>query len=148
MDLGSIHACVSACDACNDERGSGWGAACGPDLHLTRIHVHAFERGLQTQPIVGPLPAAAHVRSNVARCFYTFGPPMVHQRWVGCPQLAQYSAACWCVIQLPRVRQAGSAINSLACRAVFSLREWGSGARGGVHRAFQAFNARAGTWGR
>ena len=24
-------------------------------------------------------------------------------RWVGCPQLAQYSAVCWCAIRLPRV---------------------------------------------
>ena len=42
MDLGSIHACVSACGARNGERGSQWGAARGPDLHFTRLHVHAL----------------------------------------------------------------------------------------------------------
>ena len=30
MNSGSIHACVSACDACYDERGYGWGAVRGP----------------------------------------------------------------------------------------------------------------------
>ena len=44
MDLGSIHACVGACGARNGERGSQLGAARGPDLHLTSIHVHAFLR--------------------------------------------------------------------------------------------------------
>jgi hypothetical protein len=39
VDLGSIHACVSACGARNGERGSQWGAARGPDLHFTRLHV-------------------------------------------------------------------------------------------------------------
>ena len=43
MDLGSIHACVGACGARNGERGSQLGAARGPDLHLTSIHVHAFK---------------------------------------------------------------------------------------------------------
>ena len=42
MDLGSIHACVSACGARNGERGSQRGAVRGPDLHFTRLHVHAF----------------------------------------------------------------------------------------------------------
>ena len=30
LHSGSIHACVSACDACYDERGYGWGAVRGP----------------------------------------------------------------------------------------------------------------------
>ena len=42
MGLGSVHACVSACGARNGERGSQRGAVRGPDLHFTRLHVHAF----------------------------------------------------------------------------------------------------------
>ena len=45
MDLGSIHACVSACGARNGERGSQLGAVRGPDLHCTRLHVHASHSG-------------------------------------------------------------------------------------------------------
>ena len=42
MDLGSIHACVGACDARNGERGSGWGASRGPHHGFECIHVHGF----------------------------------------------------------------------------------------------------------
>ena len=35
MDLGSVHACVSACDARYGERGCGWGAVRGPHHGLS-----------------------------------------------------------------------------------------------------------------
>ena len=35
MDLGSIHACVSACDARHGERRCGWGAVRGPHHGLS-----------------------------------------------------------------------------------------------------------------
>ena len=44
MDLGSIHACVSACDARYGERGGGWGSACGPDLHLRSFDSYSRSR--------------------------------------------------------------------------------------------------------
>ena len=63
MDLGSIHACVSACGARNGERGSQRGAVRGPDLHFTRLHVHAF-------PAIGRYEYEYYTSVPVCVCLY------------------------------------------------------------------------------
>ena len=63
MDLGSIHACVSACGARNGERGSQLGAVRGPDLHFTRLHVHAFDNNYRNYYDAARRTTAAHAYS-------------------------------------------------------------------------------------